>query len=54
LEGGGPEIANLEKSVDPMKEQAEAEDVKSEEDEGGGMVKQSDDGHEKQDDTPMQ
>jgi len=50
--GGGPEIANLEKSVDPMKVQAEAEDVKSEGDKGGETVKQSGDGQEKPDDTP--
>jgi hypothetical protein len=54
LAGGGPEIASLEKSVDPMKEQAEAEDVKSEGDKGGETVKQSGDGQEKPDDTPKQ
>jgi hypothetical protein len=50
----GAEIANLEKSVDPKKEQAEAEDVKSEGDKGGETVKQSSDGREKPDDTPKQ
>jgi hypothetical protein len=54
LAGGGPEIANLEKSVDPMKEQAEAEDVKSEGDKGGETVEQSGDAQEKPDDTPKQ
>ena len=51
---GGPEIAILEKSVDPMKVQAEAEDVKSEWDKGRETVKQSGDGQEKPDDTPKQ
>jgi hypothetical protein len=54
LAAGGPEIAKLEMSVDPVKVQAEAEEVKSEGDKGGETVEQSGDGQEKPDDTPKQ